>query len=119
VGIAGNAQPSRFCYAFQARGDVDAIAQKIAASDHYIANMDADPKPKCPIWGYASIQVAQCLLDLHGAFDSVDCTGKLRQHTVPSGIDDPASTLGNQPVHDGAVSRKGAEGSDLILAHEA
>ena len=44
IGIVGDANSPWVSNTLQPRGDVDAIAQEVATPDHYVANMDADPK---------------------------------------------------------------------------
>jgi hypothetical protein len=49
----------------------------------------------------------------------IDSTGELGQHAVTSGVGDPAPVLGDERVHDLAMSPQGAQRPDLIVVDQA
>jgi hypothetical protein len=119
MNITGDAHSAGFGQPLQSGRDVDAVAQEIAASDHYIANMDADAEAEDSIWINVFIQTSEGLLDFHGTLNCIHCTGELRQDAVTRCVGDPATMLLNKPVHNTAMSRQGPKGSDLVPVHEA
>jgi hypothetical protein len=108
VRLLRQANPTRFRDALQAGGDIDAVAQEITASDHYIANMDADAEAEGTFWGSVSIQVSECLLDLDGTLDGINGGREFSQQSITCRVGDPAPMLRNEPVHDLAISGKGS-----------
>jgi hypothetical protein len=118
VGVTGDAHPSRLRDTLQSRGNVDAVAQEITASDYYVTNMDADTEAEGTICVYARVQITKSLLDLDGTLDCIDDRREFRQHAVASGISDPAPMVGYEPVHYLPVGREGPQGADLILAYQ-
>ncbi len=49
VSVTRNAHPSRLSDPLQPSGHIDPIAQEVAAPDHYVTDMDADPKVEDPV----------------------------------------------------------------------
>ena len=96
--------------AFEPGGDIDAVAVQIAALDHDIAEIDADPQ----------LQPARvAALDGHGARHRVDHAREFREHAVAEQLDQPA-TMRRQQNRDHPVPqrRESSERAGLILLDE-
>jgi hypothetical protein len=59
------------------------------------------------------------LLHRDGALDRIDSAGELGQNAVTGCIGDAPAVLGNEAIHNRAMSGQGAHSPDLILLHEA
>jgi hypothetical protein len=80
--------------------------------------MNPNPKAKGATRVLVIVKLYEGLLDLHGALDCIHGAAELGQNTITCRIGDPATMLGNKPVHDLAMRCEDAESSNLILAHE-
>src|SRR6516162_2938855 len=74
---------------FQARGDVDAVAEDVVAVGQHVADIDADAELDPPL---GRLVGGCCHATLHsdGATHRVDDTGELDQQPVARGLDDAA-----------------------------
>jgi hypothetical protein len=119
VGGIRDVDTSWFSKALQSGGNVHSVPEQIAASDHHIANMDADPKFETALLRDVVVSLRKRVLYLYGALDSIYGTWELGQDTVACRIGDPPAMRRDQPVHDLAMGCQGVERSDLVLAHQA
>jgi hypothetical protein len=81
--------------------------------------MDPDPEPEGVILRNAGIGFVQLLLDRNGTLDGSDHALELGQDAITGRIGDPPAMVGNEPVHDLAMSRQAAERPDFIVVHQA
>ena len=81
--------------------------------------MDPDPRSQNQVLGYPGIRLGQSLLHGHGTLNGINHAREFGQDAVARCIRDPAPVLGDEVIHDLAMSRQGAQGPDLVLAHEA
>ncbi len=72
-GVLGQADRAGFGDAYQARGDIDAVAHQIAVGllDH-IAQMNADPELDAALVRHARVALDHRVLDFDGATHGVD-----------------------------------------------
>src|ERR1700683_4882848 len=66
IGVIGHANPSRFCNAFEAGGNVDAITEYIVVIDDDVPDMDADPEFYPCVLRHRCIVVSHAALDFNG-----------------------------------------------------
>src|SRR6266699_2301032 len=89
----GNTDAAGLSERFQARRDIDAVAEDVAALGDNIAEIDADAKPDLPLVGHLRLAVDHPALHLGGAPHRVDDAGKFREQAVAGGLDDAALVL--------------------------
>ena len=89
----GHADAAWFCHVFQARGDVDAVAENVAAVDDDVADIDADAVFDALVVGDAGVARGHGTLQVDGAAHGIDDTGEFDQHAVAGGLDDAAAVL--------------------------
>ena len=89
--------------AFQARRDVDAVAEKIAVALDHVADGDADAEAHLPAGRIGHVAGAQALLDVDGAAHRLDRAGKFGEHGVARGIENPAAGARDEVVHHRAI----------------
>jgi hypothetical protein len=93
VSIVGNADPAGLRDAFEARGDIDAVAKDIVVVDDNIADVNADAKLDPIVLGSICILLGHAALNFDGASRCIDGTGKLDQHAVAGRLDDASAML--------------------------
>ena len=82
--------------------------------------MYAHPKLDPLFLGHLSIALGHPALNLNGTPNCIHHTGELDQHTVPGGLHDPTTVLGDLGVNESAaVGLELREGSLLVSAHQA
>ncbi len=91
--------------AFQARGNVHAVPVDIAAVEDDVAEVDAGPKLKPPLFGHLGVVPSYALLHLDGALHRFDYAWKLDQDSVAGGLDDVAVMLPDFRIQDLAPER--------------
>ena len=105
VGRPGQADAARLCDALQARRHVHAVSEQVAPSHDHIADVHADAEPQTTVLLKALVRIAELLLNRDRALNRVNSTREFGKHAVTGGVGDPASVLGDKPVHDLTVSR--------------
>ena len=88
-----NADPTGRGERFQARGDIDAVAEDVPALRDDVSEIDADAKPDASVVWYIRLTIEHAALDLGGAPHRVDDARKFRQQTVTGILDDAATVL--------------------------
>jgi hypothetical protein len=88
-----DADPAGLCERFQARRDIDAIAEDVVAISDDVAEVDADAKPDLPFVGRLGLAVDHPALHLGSAAHRVDDARKFNQQAVAGGLDDAALVL--------------------------
>ena len=116
---AREANVARTRKSLQACSDIDAVTEEVAALDHDIADMDADAEVNATVGRRPFVSFCQRSLCFDRALNGIHRAAELRQHTVPSGIGDPAAMRGNQAVKDGPALCQIPQGPDLVGAHQA
>ena len=91
IGVIGHAHPAWLGDAFKPGSHVDAVAEDIVVIDDDIADMDANTELNPFILWHKSILLNHAALDFDGPTHRIHGTGKLDQHAVARGFDDPAS----------------------------
>ena len=81
--------------------------------------MDADAIDDPPRLRRIDVALDHHVLDRNRAFDGGDDRGKLEQHTVAHGLDDPAAEIRNDRSRRFAMLAHRLRRPRLILAHQA
>src|SRR5215831_11243540 len=103
VNCARYANAARLGEALQPSGDIHPIPINLFALHHHVAQVDADAKMNPALRRQIRILRLQRSLDLNGAVDSLNYTGKLGQNTVASGADEAAMVPFDKTIDDFAV----------------
>ena len=74
----GNTDPAGLGQCFEARRNVDPVAEDVLTLGDDVAKVDPYAKPDAALLGYLLIAVKHCALDLGGAAHRVDDTGEFR-----------------------------------------
>ena len=102
----------------EARGDVHAITEQVAALDHHVADMHADAELEPPVGGQVPIGSGEPRLCLDGALDGFYGAGELGEDAIASGVGDPTAVLGNKTIHGLAAGGQKVQSPDLVRTHE-
>ena len=89
----GQADAAWLGQALQPGCQIYAVAIKIAALHHDIAQIDADPQQYLLVRRQHCIRRRHPLLDLHGALHGVDHAGEFHQYAIAHQLEDPAAML--------------------------
>jgi hypothetical protein len=116
----GNANPTRFCNAFETGGNVDAITVYIVALDDNVTEMDPDAKPQLSVFGLVPVSPRSATLDVDSAVNRIDDAAELDQEPVAHGFDQAAPVFTDGRVNDlvELIVETGAR-SRLIVSHES
>jgi hypothetical protein len=119
MGVVRDADAAGIGNPFQARGDVDAIAENIVVIDDDVADVDADAEfDPLDLWD-VDIAGSHAALDLDRAAHGVDGAAELDQHAVAGRLDDAAAILGDLGVDQRlAAGFQAGEGSFFIASHQ-
>src|ERR1700723_3327071 len=90
VRIVRDANAPRFGNAFQARRDVDAIAEDVVVVDDDITDMNPDAEFDPKLRRHAGISDRHFLLYDNGASRGIDRAAEFDQHAIAGGFDDTA-----------------------------
>ena len=105
---------------FQARRDIDAVAEDVVVLDDDVAEIDPDPEPDPAVLGHTGLAIDHRPLQLGGAADRVDDAREFHQHPVAGGLDDAAGMLADLRVDELAAMRLEAfVRAFLVRAHQA
>jgi len=118
--IACQADATGFRQGFEARRDVDAIAEDIAVLDDDVADIDADAKDDAPILYDSRIARPHCDLHIDGEGNGIDDAGELHERAVAHQFDSTAAILrhlGIEKILTMLLERRKL--ADFVLAHEA
>ena len=89
VGVFGQAERARNRDALDPRGDIDAVAHKVAvALLDDVAEMDSDPEFDAPVRRKASVALGHAALHLDGAAHRIDHAAELNNCAVAGALDD-------------------------------
>ncbi|HJR23684.1 MAG TPA: hypothetical protein VJ822_18760 [Dongiaceae bacterium] len=80
----------------QPRRDIDSLAIEIAALDHDVAEIDADPQQESAVVGQSRIGLIHSRLQVHRATHRIDGAGKLRKDAVAHQLDDATVMRGQK-----------------------
>ena len=117
--LARDADPARLGQAFEAGGDVDAVAVDVLALDDHVAQVHADPETDALRLRHVPLATGHALLDGDRAGDRVHDAGELDQGAIAHQLDDPAAVLGDQRVDELPPMRLQAlERAGLVALHE-
>ena len=105
VGVVGDADAAGLGDAFEARGDVDAVAENVAVLDDDVADVDADAELDALVLRHAGVALGHAALDRDRAAHGVDDAGELDQDAVAGGLDDAAGMLGDLGIDQLAAMR--------------
>ena len=78
---------------FEARGDIDAVAEDVVALGDHVAEIDANAKPDALFVGYLGFAVEHAALHLGRTAHRIDDARKLHEQAVAGGFDDAAAVL--------------------------
>jgi hypothetical protein len=119
VGLPGDADATGLGDRFEPSGDVYAVADDVLAFDQHVAEIDADAEEHPAIRRHVRVPLGHPTLNLDSTAEGVHYTRKLHEHAVSSGLDDPASVLGDLGVYKGsAVGLQLSERPFLVSSHE-
>src|SRR5215472_7303249 len=85
-----HADAARLGQAFEARCDIDPVAEDVAVLDDDIALVDTDAELDAAVWRQRGVAFGQGCLHFGRASESVNDAGKLDQQPVAGGLDDAA-----------------------------
>jgi hypothetical protein len=104
---------------FEAKGDVDAVAEDIVLLKDHVAEIDPDPKSDAAVIGHPGLTVDHRPLQFHGTAHRVDDTREFRQNSVAGGVDDAAGMLADLRVDELAAMRlETLVGALLVRPHQ-
>jgi hypothetical protein len=119
IGRAGDHQGSGRTDLFQARRDVDAVAEQVLSFDHDVAEIDADAEDDPPLGRNISLVLGDDRLHGDSARYGINDRAELGQCSVSHQLDDATMMLGQQWVdHLAAKSLQGRQRTGLILLDE-
>jgi hypothetical protein len=95
---AGEADRPGLGERFQPGGDVDPVAEQVAAVDNHIADMDADAELHRLVGGAGGILCRDRRLDRDRTRRRIDRTGEVGDDAVAGGVEDAPAMLADQPV---------------------
>src|SRR5215469_13145915 len=105
---------------FQARGNIDAVAENIVVFDDHVAEIDADAKLDGTCCGDVRIAPRHSRLDLNGALDRVDHALELDQQPVTRGLNDASAVLGDRGIDQlQAMGLEPRQSAGFVDLHEA
>lgn len=120
VSDAGHADAARLRQAFEARGDVDVVAEDVLAVGDDVAEMDADAEADALALGPVELPPRHGALDLDRGLDRADHGRELDQSAVAHQLDDPAAVAGNRGLDQPLPDRlEAADGAPLVLPGQA
>jgi hypothetical protein len=99
IGVLGKTDCAGFANAFEARGDVDAIAHQVAVGlfDH-VAEMHADSEFDAALGLHAGVALDEAALHLDGATHGVDHTAELDEAAIARALDDAPAMRGDSGI---------------------
>jgi hypothetical protein len=106
VSVLGKTNTAWFSDAFQAGGDIDAVAHKVAVAllDH-IAQMDTDAELDATLRRKTRVALDHAVLHLDGAANGIDHASELNEDSVAGSLDDTAVMQGDGRVDQIAAER--------------
>jgi hypothetical protein len=116
---AGDADAAWLRQSLQPRRHIDAIADKVIALDHHVAEVDADAELHPVVFGDIGPGRRDGLLDFRRRPDRFDRARELRNDAVAGGAEDPAFVGADEPGDQLARGMKDPIGPLLIGAHHA
>src|ERR1700677_3877888 len=90
------AQAPRLAESFQAGGNVDAIAIKVAVVDDDVADVDADSKDDALVLADVCVATEHAALNRNRALDRIDDAAEFDQRAVTGRLDDAAMMAGDR-----------------------
>jgi hypothetical protein len=91
-----DADTARVGEAFEARGDIDAVAVDLLAVDHHVAEVDADAEFHPALGWQRRVLGLERGLNLDGALDRIHDAGKLGEYAVTRRVDEASVMLLDQ-----------------------
>jgi hypothetical protein len=85
--------------------DVHAVAIEVVALDNDVAEIDADAQFDAVVRRGDGVPLGHRLLHFDRAAHRIDDAGKLHQHSVTGGLNDPAPVLGDLRIEELAAQR--------------
>ena len=119
IGVLGKADRARIANPFEARGDIDPVAQNVLAVDENVAEIDPGAIENVSGLGNRFVALGHHPLDEDGAFDRGDDGGKFEQHAVPGRLDEPTAEGAHNLARRLAPLADDLRRPGLVLAHEA
>src|SRR5580700_9916583 len=104
---------------FQARRDIDAVAEDVIAVDDDVTEVDPDPEPDPAVLGHRGLAIDHRPLQLGGTADRVDDAREFHQYPVAGRLDDAAGMLADLRIDELAAMRLEAfVRAFLVRAHQ-
>ena len=99
VGVLGKTDRARHGDALQSRGDIDAVAHKVAvALLDDVAQMNADAKHDAAVLGHAGVALDHGVLNFDRAAHRVDDAAELDDRAVAGALDDTSVMHGDRGI---------------------
>jgi hypothetical protein len=116
----GNANPTRFCNAFETGGNVDAVTMYVIALDDNVTEMDPNSKQQLSVFGLVPVSPRGATLNVYRALNRIDDAAELDQEPIAHGFDEAAPMFVNCRVNNRVelIIETGAR-SCLIVSHES
>ena len=94
-----NADAAGLCQSFKACRNIDPITKNVAPVDDNVSDIDADAQLDALLLRDLGIALYHPALNISGTPHGIHYAGKLHQHAVTRGFDDPATMLGDLGVN--------------------
>jgi len=95
-----DANSARLGQAFEARGDIDAIAKDVAILDDNVAHIDADAQLDAAVGRNTGVVFGHFVLHLDRTAQRIDHAPKLNQQPVAGGFYEAPAVLGDLRIYD-------------------
>ena len=120
VHFGGNPDPACLGQRFDARRDVDAIAEDVVLVDDDVADVDADAVLDLLFRRHAGIALGHAALHVHRAANRIDDASELQQQAVAGGLDHATGVFADLGVDQfAAMGPEGCQRATLVATHEA
>jgi hypothetical protein len=120
VYVAREQDPARLGQRLEPGGDIDPVAENVAAFVDNIADVDTDAETDALGFRHITLALGHAVLDRDRAGDRVDGAGKLAEDAVAHELDDATTVLGDERLDKLlAVGLEAGEGALLVAPHQA
>jgi hypothetical protein len=120
VHVAREQDPARLGQGLEPRGDVDPVAEDVAALVDDVADVDADPEADALRLGDVLLALGHAALDRDRADDRVNGARELAEDAVAHQLDDTPAMLDDERLDQFlAVSLEAVEGALLVAPYQA
>ena len=90
---------------FQARGDIDAVAEYIAVFQDDVADIQTHPQDNLFARFFRRVVKTHCRLDGHGTVERIDRAREFREEPVARGLENATPVFGDIRIDDGRANK--------------